>query len=99
MTINVTDDGNLVLSLPPRLRRQAGIKTGDQLQVKISPSTITLRAVAPRTYKPNKSEMAAIRRGEAAIARGQSVPLSEFLHDMDRQRRQARPKRRRKVSR
>jgi hypothetical protein len=41
---------------------------------------ITITAARVRTYKPTKSELAAIRKGEAAIARGDSVSLSEFLH-------------------
>jgi ABC-type Zn uptake system ZnuABC Zn-binding protein ZnuA len=33
----------------------------------------------PKVYQPTKSEMAAIRRGRAALARGESVSLADFL--------------------
>ena len=59
-----------------------------------------LRSSRPaRTYKPTKSDLAAIRKGEAEIARGDSVSLSEFLHGLASKRRQAGMKANRKVSR
>lgn len=96
MTITVKEKTDLVV--PRSVRRQAGIKAGDRLQFQASPRTITIRAEPP-TYKPTKSEWAAIRKGEAAIARGDCVLLAEFLHDLDRRRRKARPKASQKVSR
>jgi predicted transcriptional regulator len=42
-----------------------------------------------RTYKPTNAELAAIRKGEAEIARGEFLTLTEFLHEMDRNRRKA----------
>jgi bifunctional DNA-binding transcriptional regulator/antitoxin component of YhaV-PrlF toxin-antitoxin module len=86
MTIVVKERAGLVV--PASLQRQAGIKAGDRLEVKASLRTITLTAVEPK-YKPTKDELAAIRKGEAAIARGESVPLTEFLHGLDRHRRKA----------
>jgi hypothetical protein len=41
--------------------------------------TISITAAPTGTYKPTKGELAAIRRGEAAIARGEYVSLTEFL--------------------
>jgi predicted transcriptional regulator len=57
--------------------------------------------VAPkeRTYKPTKAELAAIREGEAAAARGEFLTLDEFIHEMDRNRRRTGAKAARKVSR
>jgi hypothetical protein len=43
----------------------------------------------PATYKPTKSELAAIRKGEAAIARGEHVSLNDFLHGLDSNRSQS----------
>ena len=86
------------LIVPPSLRRQAGIKTGDRLEFKVSPRTITITATSPKTYKPSKAELAAIRKGEAAIARGDTMSLDEFLH-VDRPRRKTGAKTARKVSR
>jgi hypothetical protein len=53
----------------------------------------------PVTYKPTKSELAAIRRGEAAIARGQRVSLTDFLNTLYPNRRKARSKPNGKVAR
>jgi len=36
-----------------------------------------------------KSELAAIRKGEAAIARGEHVSLNDFLHGLDSNRSQS----------
>jgi hypothetical protein len=58
-------------------------------------------AAAPgeRTYKPTKGELAAIRKGEAEFARGEFVTLTEFLHEMDLNRRKVGAKTGRKISR
>jgi predicted transcriptional regulator len=65
----------------------------------VNPRTITITAAAERTYKPTKTELAAIRKGEAAIARGEHVSLTEFLHDLDRPHRKSGAKAARKISR
>jgi bifunctional DNA-binding transcriptional regulator/antitoxin component of YhaV-PrlF toxin-antitoxin module len=81
MTVTVKDTTGLMV--PPSLQRQAGIKTGDRLEFKVASRKITIRAVPPATYKPTKSELAAIRKGEEAIARGQHVSVTEFLNGLD----------------
>lgn len=96
MTITLKERSQLVV--PPSIQRQAGIKSGDRLQFQVSPRTITITASEP-TYKPTKSEWAAIRRGEAAIARGESVSLTEFLNGLENRRRKAGAKTSRKVFR
>ena len=86
------------LVVPSALQRQAGIKTGDRLEFKVSRRTIVITAISPKTYKPSKAELTAIRKGEAAIARGDYMSLNEFLH-VDRPRRKTGAKTTRKVSR
>jgi AbrB family looped-hinge helix DNA binding protein len=97
MTVTVKSKTDLVV--PPSVRRQAGIQPGDRLEFKVSSGTITIIPARPATYKPTKSELAAIRKGEAAIARGEFVSLSDFLHGVDRNHRKAGTKASRKVSR
>ena len=72
MTVTVKNKAPLIV--PQAIQRLAGIKAGDRLEVKASARTITITAVG-QTYKPTKAEWAAIRRGEAALARGESGTL------------------------
>ena len=86
------------LVVPASIRRKAGIKRGDCLGFEASPKSITITAVE-RTYNPTKAEWAAIRKGEAEIARGEYVSLSEFLDGLDGRSRKVGRKGSRKVSR
>jgi bifunctional DNA-binding transcriptional regulator/antitoxin component of YhaV-PrlF toxin-antitoxin module len=86
------------LVVPRSVRRQAGIKVGDQLEFEASSRKITITALEP-AYRPTKAEMAAIRKGEAEIARGEFVTLSDLLHDLDHRRRQGGAKATQKNSR
>jgi predicted transcriptional regulator len=56
-------------------------------------------ATKERSYKATKAELAAMRKGEAAFARGEFLTLAEFLDEMDRHRRTAGVKTSSKVSR
>jgi bifunctional DNA-binding transcriptional regulator/antitoxin component of YhaV-PrlF toxin-antitoxin module len=97
MTVTVKSKTGLIV--PPSVQRRAGIKSGDRLEFRVSSGTITIALAKPDTYKPTRSEMAAIRKGQAAIARGDTISLTEFLHGLDRNSRQAGAKTSRKVSR
>jgi antitoxin component of MazEF toxin-antitoxin module len=97
MQITVKEKSGLFV--PPSVQRQVGIRHGDRLEFKVSPRTITITTVEPPTYKPTKAELAAIRKGEAEIARGECVAATELLHDLDRHRRKSGAKATRKVSR
>lgn len=87
------------LVVPSNVQRQAGIKKGDLLKFKVSPRSITITAVPSPSYKPTKAELAAIRKGEAEIARGEFVTLTELLHELDHRRRKSGAKTARKISR
>src|ERR1700730_5282155 len=50
------------------------------------------------TYTPSKAELAAIRKGRAAIKRGEFVTLQQLLNDLDNPHSKAGPKRVRKSS-
>jgi bifunctional DNA-binding transcriptional regulator/antitoxin component of YhaV-PrlF toxin-antitoxin module len=95
----MTVKDNTALVVPPSVRRRAGIKAGDHLEFKVSSRTITITAVEPPAYKPTKAELAAIRKGEAEIARGEYVAATDLLHGLDRHRRKSGTKAARKVSR
>jgi bifunctional DNA-binding transcriptional regulator/antitoxin component of YhaV-PrlF toxin-antitoxin module len=96
MTVTVKSKTPLVV--PQAIQRLAGIKAGDRLEVRASARTITITPVE-QTYKPTKAEWASIRRGEAALARGESVSLAEFANELDSRRRKASPKSTRKIPR
>jgi len=75
------------LIVPVSVQRRAGIKSDDRLRFKTSRRTITITAIEEPPYKPTKSELAAINKGEAQIARGRFVALPELLHELDSNRR------------
>ena len=97
MTVIVKSKTGLVV--PPSVQRKAGIRSGDRLEFSVSSNTITIAPARPATYRPTKSELAAIRKGESAIARGECVSLTDFLHGLDSNRRKAGTKTSREVSR
>jgi bifunctional DNA-binding transcriptional regulator/antitoxin component of YhaV-PrlF toxin-antitoxin module len=84
--------------VPRSIRRQAGIKAGDQLEFRASSRRITITARQP-AYGPTKAEATAIRKGEAEIARGEFVTLNDLLHDLDNPRRKGGAEAARKSSR
>ena len=51
------------------------------------------------SYRPTKAELAAIRKGEQEIARGEFATLGDLLNDLDRHRLKVDAKRTRKISR
>src|SRR6266852_2789171 len=84
-TMPVTENVSTVLVVPASVQRRAGIKSGDRVRFQVSKNTITITALREEsTYKPTKAELAAIRCGEAELARGQCVTLPELLHELDR---------------
>ncbi len=97
MTVIVKNETELVV--PASVRRQAGIQVGDRLEFKVSSGTITIAPAKPAADKPTKSELSAILKGEAEIARGAYVSLNDFLHDLDGNRRKIGRKASRKTSR
>src|SRR5580698_4726549 len=97
MTVTVKNN-TAELVVPASVQRQASIKAGDRLEFKASRGSTTITVSKP-TYKPTKAELAAISKGEAAIASGDYVTLAELSNDLDRNRRKASPKTARKVSR
>jgi hypothetical protein len=77
MTTIIKVENTLVV--PSSLQRRAGIKRGDRVAFTVGPRIITITAAPSRNYKSTKGELAAIRKGDAAIARAEYVSLNEFL--------------------
>ena len=90
------------LTVPEATLKQAGIRPGDLIEFAASRGAVTIRHASDEkrfgTYVATKAEAAAIRKGRAAIKRGEFVTLDELLHDLDHPRRQARRKRTKKGS-
>jgi bifunctional DNA-binding transcriptional regulator/antitoxin component of YhaV-PrlF toxin-antitoxin module len=97
MTVTVKNKTGLVV--PHSVQRRAGIQLGDRLEFTVSSGAITITPARRAAYKPTKSELAAIRKGEAAVARGEYVSLTGFLNGVDRNRRKAGTKTSRRSSR
>lgn len=87
------------LTVPLAVQRRAGIATGDEVRFKVIGGKIVIEAVGHDVDKPTKTEIAAIRRGEAQIARGEQVTLATLLNDLDSRRRKGGRKTTRKVAR
>ena len=85
--------------VPPSVQRRAGIKTGDRLRFKVNEHVIVITPVESPAYEPSKTELVAIRKGEAEIARGEYVTLRDLLHELDRPRRKRGAKAARKAPR
>ena len=66
MTITVTEEAGLVV--PPSVRRQAGIKTGDRVEFKVSGGVIAILPKLPTAvdeYTPEQRRMINARLDEA----------------------------------
>ena len=74
------------------------MKSGDKIQFDASPGIITITS-AEKTYKPTKSELAMIRKGEADFAKGEYITLDELSRELDSIRHKARKKAPRKTAR
>ncbi|HUC02095.1 MAG TPA: ribbon-helix-helix protein, CopG family [Candidatus Paceibacterota bacterium] len=76
----------MTVSLPPALVRQF-----EEVRKKESRTRSELVREALRSYfesrypmvMPTKAERAAMRRGRAALQRGDAMPLKKFLHEME----------------
>lgn len=85
----------MTISLPPQM-----VKEVEKIRRVESRTSSELVREALRLYFQEripeviatKSELAAIRRGRAQIKRGEYVTLDQLIHDLERKRRERRPK-------
>jgi bifunctional DNA-binding transcriptional regulator/antitoxin component of YhaV-PrlF toxin-antitoxin module len=73
------------ITVPPSVRRKAGLKTGDRLAFKVSGRTITImpeQVVSGPELTP--SEAKSVRGGEAQLKRGESKSWRAVRHDLAR---------------
>lgn len=98
MTVTVKSTSE-ALVIPLSIRRRAGIKVGDHVEFKVSAGSITITTLEPAGYQPTKSELNAIRKGEAELTRGESIDLGTLLHELERPRRKVGGKTTRKSTR
>jgi len=87
------------LIIPSAVQRRAGIKRGDRLSYTAAGVITIITALDKMTDNPTKAELKAIRLGEAQIARGKFVVLSDLLHEVDGHCRSGGGKKPRKVPR
>ncbi len=86
MTVTLKKKTPLVV--PDRVRREAGFKTGDRLEFKVSRGAVT---ILPKPSVPSDSddtltpaEAKIVRRGEAQLKRGESKPWDAVKHALER---------------
>ncbi len=94
----------ITISLPPEIAEEF-----EQVRKAANRSRSEMIREALRTYfiflhrfpevRPTKSELAAIRRGRQAYARGEYAPLEQVVHDLATGRNKTRAKSPRKTSR
>ena len=86
----------MTVSLPPALVRQFDEVRRAESRTRSELVREALRAYFELRYpavQPDKSELAALRRGRAAYRRGDVVSLSQFIGELDASTRKARAKR------
>ena len=98
MTITVTDEAGLVV--PPSVRRQAGIKTGDRVEFKVSGGVIAILPKLPTAvdeYTPEQRRMINARLDEAEkgpfYGPFTAKEAAAFLRETLKASRRAQPKR------
>jgi len=85
----------MTISLPPALVRQFEEVRKAESRTRSELVREALRAYFESRYpavQPARDELAALRRGRAAFRRGDSVSLSQLLHDLESPARPARAK-------
>jgi bifunctional DNA-binding transcriptional regulator/antitoxin component of YhaV-PrlF toxin-antitoxin module len=86
MTVTLKNKTPLVV--PDRVRREAGFKTGDRVEFKVSRGAVTILPKPPvaqdldDTLTPAEEKI--VRRGEAQIKRGKSKPWRDVKHALAR---------------
>src|SRR6266700_4869253 len=85
MTVTLKKKTPLVV--PDRVRREAGFKTGDRLEFKVSRGAVTILPKpsvtgADDTLTPAEAKI--VRRGEAQLKRGESKPWGAVKHALER---------------
>jgi predicted transcriptional regulator len=76
----------MTISLPPALVRQFEEVRKKESRTRSELVREALRAYFENRYPivmPTKEELAALRRGRAAVRRGDVMPLETFLHDLE----------------
>jgi bifunctional DNA-binding transcriptional regulator/antitoxin component of YhaV-PrlF toxin-antitoxin module len=82
MTVTLKNKTPLVV--PDRVRREAGFKTGDRVEFKVSRGAVTILPKPPVTEDRDdtltSAEAKIVRRGEAQLKRGKSKPWRAVKH-------------------
>ncbi len=86
MTVTLKNKTPLVV--PDRVRREAGFKTGDRVEFKVSRGAVTILPKPPVGKKSDDSltpaEAKIVRRGETQLKHGKSKPWAAVKHALER---------------
>jgi len=86
----------MTISLPPAMVRQFEEVRKRESRTRSELVREALRVYFEQRYptvQPTRTELAALRRGRAAVRRGDSLSLSRFLDGLESSNRRTRPKR------
>src|ERR1017187_6986826 len=90
MTVAIKNDNKAPLTVSPAMRRKAGFKHGQQLEVKVSQGVITIVPKLSPDELEDERELrdpkirAAIRKGFQEFLAGKTRPIQEFIAERDR---------------
>jgi bifunctional DNA-binding transcriptional regulator/antitoxin component of YhaV-PrlF toxin-antitoxin module len=82
--MTVTLKNKIPLVVPDRVRREAGFKTGDRVEFKVSRGAVTIlpkpAVIQDLDDTLTPAETKIVRRGEAQLKRGKSKPWRTVKH-------------------
>lgn len=84
MTVTLKNKSPLVV--PNRVRREAGFKTGDRVEFKVSRGVVTIRPKPPATEDPDDTltpaEAKKVRHAIKQVREGRTKPWSQVKNEL-----------------
>jgi bifunctional DNA-binding transcriptional regulator/antitoxin component of YhaV-PrlF toxin-antitoxin module len=84
--MSVTLKSKTPLVVPNRVRREAGFKTGDRVEFKVSRGVVTILSKPPATQNPDDTltptEAKKVRHALKQVREGKTKPWSQVKHEL-----------------
>ncbi len=82
-TARVEQNYKVTITIPKAARKALGLKIGDEVETVTHKDGVTLRRKKIKADTATPAERRAILRGRKAYERGETVTLTEVLHELD----------------